>query len=68
MTLYLTLLLLILYGYSYRQNYLFWTDTTQRSIMRSNLDGTNVATVLDQGLTQPGNKILLFVALNFKYR
>ena len=25
-----------------------------QSIMRSNLDGTNIATILDQSLTQPG--------------
>ena len=45
-----------------RQGYLFWTDTTQRSIMRSNLDGSNIAILLDQGLMQPGtirNHLLL---------
>ena len=38
-----------------RGGFLFWTDTIGRSIMRSNLDGTDIATVLDQNLIQPGS-------------
>ena len=49
-----------------RQGYLFWTDTTQRSIMRSNLDGSNVAVLLDQGVMQPGMNNYHLFSFNMK--
>ena len=39
----------------YRQGYLYWTDKIRHSIMRSNLDGSNVALLFNQSVMQPGN-------------
>ena len=42
------------FNFECRRRYLYWTDRSRRTIMRSNLDGTNVGTILFQGLIQPG--------------
>ena len=40
--------------FHFRNNSLFWTDSSQRAIMKSTLEGLNKNTVLNRGLTQPG--------------
>ena len=54
-TSYTYLFALRIFGFlSFRQNYLYWTDATKKSIMRSNLDGNNIADILGQTLQEPG--------------
>ena len=38
-------------------SYVFWTDIIKHSIMRANLDGTNVKEIIDHGIVRPGNII-----------
>ena len=38
-----------------RNDFLFWIDSRRRVILKSSLDGLKRGTVLDQGLSQPGN-------------
>ena len=40
--------------FHFRNNSLFWTDSSRRAIMKSTLDGAKLSMVLDHGLTQPG--------------
>lgn len=40
--------------FHFRSNSLYWTDSSQRAIMNSTLDGAKLNIVLDHGLSQPG--------------
>ena len=40
-------------------NYIFWADMTLDSIMRANLDCTDVTTVISTGLRGPGQLVLI---------
>lgn len=40
--------------FHFRNNSLYWTDSSHRAIMKSSLDGHKRTTVLDHGLTEPG--------------
>ena len=46
----------------FRNNSLFWTDPSQRAIMKSTLQGHKKNTVLNHGLTQPGKN---FPSINY---
>ncbi len=39
----------------HRRNHMYWTDVSRRLLMRSNLDGSQVTTLLSIGLRQPGD-------------
>ncbi len=38
-----------------RQRFLYWTDNMAGKIMRANLDGSGVSTVIEEGLMEPGS-------------
>ena len=40
--------------FHFRNNSLYWTESSHGMIMRSSLDGLKRSTVLDHGLSQPG--------------
>jgi hypothetical protein len=40
--------------FHFRTHSLYWTDSSQRAITKSTLDGAILNIVLDHGLTQPG--------------
>ena len=39
---------------------MYWTDVMENTIKRAKLDGTELTTVVDDGLQTPGNLILEF--------
>lgn len=43
--------------YHFRNNSLYWIDSSRRVIMKSSLDGLKRSIVFDHGLTEPGNVI-----------
>jgi hypothetical protein len=46
--------------FHFRNNSLFWTDSSQQAIMKSTLGGRKKNTVLNRGLTQPGKNLSIF--------
>lgn len=43
--------------FHFRNNSLFWIDSSRRAVMKSTLDGLKRSVVLDHGLTNPGTNI-----------
>ena len=48
-------------GFVHRQGHIFWTDVAAKTIVRSNLDGSMITTILDTGLNITG-KMPLYIA------
>ena len=46
--------------FHFRNNSLYWTDSSQRAIMKSTLEGLKKNTVLNHGMTQPGKILPVF--------
>ena len=41
--------------FEFRDNSLYWTDSSRQAIMKSTIEGLKKHTLLDRGLTRPGN-------------
>ena len=50
------------FGFLHRQGHIFWTDVAAKTIVRSNLDGSMITTILDTGLNITG-KMPLYIEL-----
>ena len=48
-------------GFVHRQGHIFWTDVAAKTIVRSNLDGSMIMTILDTGLNITGKMPLYIV-------
>ena len=44
--------------FAYRQNYMYWTDVEENAIKRAKLNGSEVTTIVSEGVTIAGKSLI----------